>query len=134
LQNLRIYLEKHRGAVRRLISERIKVEMPRQKFWEHLLSATGGFVIVVGALKTGDWIELNLSQLAAVRAMVELVVEGHGLGVRVRELCDAMLCVEREGKGDKCHVGYWSSVYDEAKPKALETPAKLASQRIHESL
>ena len=37
LQNLRIYLEKHPGRVRRMISERIEVEMPRQKFWRHLL-------------------------------------------------------------------------------------------------
>ena len=39
-----------------------------------------------------------------------------------------------EGKKDKFHVGYWFSVYDEARAKALETPAKRAFRRIHESL
>ena len=45
LQNLRIYLEKHLGRVRRMITERIEVDMPRQKFWRHLLSDAAGFVI-----------------------------------------------------------------------------------------
>jgi len=45
LQNLRIYVEKHLGRTRRLISERIQVDMPRQKFWRHLLSDAGGFVV-----------------------------------------------------------------------------------------
>ena len=39
-----------------------------------------------------------------------------------------------EGKSDKFHVGYWFSVYDETQAKALETPAKHAFRRIHESL
>ena len=45
-----------------------------------------------------------------------------------------MLFIELEGKSDKFHVGYWFSVYDEAQAKALETPAKRAFRRIHESL
>ena len=62
LQNLRIYIEKHLGRVRRLITERIKVEMPRQAFWRHLLSDAGGFVIGgAGAVKAGDRVELKLS-------------------------------------------------------------------------
>ena len=42
LQNLRIYLERHLGRTRRLISERIEVDMPRERFWRHLLSGDGG--------------------------------------------------------------------------------------------
>jgi len=62
LQNLRIYVEKHLGRVRRLITERIKVEMPRREFWRHLLSDAGGFVIGgAGAVKAGDRVELKLS-------------------------------------------------------------------------
>ncbi len=137
LQNLRIYLEKHLGRVRRIISERIEVEMPRQEFWRHLLSGAAGFVIGgagAGAVKAGDWIELKLSDAATVRAVVEVLIEGQGLGLRIPELADALLFVELEGKGDKFHVGYWLSVYDEAQAKALEMPAKRAFRRIHESL
>jgi len=135
LQNLRIYLEKHLGRERRLITERIKVEMPRQNFWTHLLSDAGGFVSGrSGALKVGDRIELKLREPSTVRAVVELLVEGKGLSLRIPELTDALLFIELEGKGDKFHVGYWLSVYDEAQAKALEAPAKRAFRRIHESL
>ena len=48
--------------------------------------------------------------------------------------CRRLLFVELGGKGDKFHVGYWFTVYDEAQAKALETPAKRAFRRIHESL
>ena len=135
LQNLRVYLEKHLGRVRRLITERIKVEMPRQKFWRHLLSGAAGLVIGgTGAVKAGDWIQLKISEAASARAVVEVVIDGQGLGLRIPELSDAMLFIELEGKKDKFHVGYWFSVYDEAQAKALEAPAKRAFQRIHESL
>jgi uncharacterized protein YndB with AHSA1/START domain len=135
LQNLRIYLEKHLGRVRRLITERIKVEMPRHKFWRHLLSDAGGlFVGGAGVARAGDRLEVKLQEPAAVRAVVEVLVEGQGLGLRIPDLTDALLFVELEGKSDKFHVGYWLSVYDEAQAQALEAPAKRAFQRIHESL
>ena len=135
LQNLRIYLERHLGRTRTLITERIEVDMPLQKFWRHLLSDAGGFVIGgTGAVKAGDRIELKLSEPATVRAVVEVLIEGQGLGLRIPELSDALLFIELEGKGDKFHVGYWFSVYDEAQAKALETPAKAAFQHIHASL
>jgi uncharacterized protein YndB with AHSA1/START domain len=135
LQNLRIYLEKHQGRVRRLITERIGVEMPRPKFWRHLLSDAGGLVVGgTGAAKPGDEIQLKLKHPAAVRAVVEVMAEGRGLGLRIPEFTDALLFVELEGKGDKFHVGYWLSVYDEAQAKALEAPAKRAFRRVHDSL
>jgi hypothetical protein len=118
-----------------MISERIEVEMPRQQFWRHLLSGAAGLVIGgTGAVKAGDWIELKLKEPTTVRAVVEVLIEGQGLGLRIAELTDALLFVELEGKGDKFHVGYWLSVYDEAQAKALETPAKSTFRRIHESL
>jgi hypothetical protein len=135
VQNLRIYLEKHQGRTRRMITERIQVEMPRQKFWQHLLSDGAG--LVVGApptLKTGDSLKLKVQDSGTVRAVVEVLVEGQGLALRVPELTDALLFLELEGKKDKFHVGYWFSVYDEAQAKALEAPAKSAFKRVHESL
>jgi uncharacterized protein YndB with AHSA1/START domain len=135
LQNLRIYVEKHLGRVRRMISERIEVDMPRQEFWRHLLSDAAGFVVAgAGAVKAGDWIKLKLDEPATVHAVVEVLVEAQGLGLRIPELTDALLFIELEGKSDRFHVGYWFSVYDDAQAKALETPAKRAFRRIHESL
>ncbi len=134
LQNLRIYVEKLLGRTRRMISDRIEVDMPRQDFWRRLLSDAGGFVVGgTGAVKKGDSIELRMSEPGTVRAVVEVVVEGQGLGLRIPELTDALLFIELEGRKDKFHVGYWFSVYDDARAKALEAPAKRAFRRIHES-
>jgi uncharacterized protein YndB with AHSA1/START domain len=135
LQNLRIYLETHLGRTRRMISDRIAVDMPRQKFWRHLLSDAAGFVVGgMGVVRAGDSIELRLKESATVRAVVEMMIEGQGLGLRIPELTDALLFIELEGKKDKFHVGYWFSVYDDAQAKALDAPAKRAFRRIHESL
>ena len=110
--------------------------MPRQKFWRHLLSDAGGFVIGgTGALKAGDSIELQAPGAGdRARGRSRCWSRARALGLRIPELADALLFVELEGKGDKFHVGYWLSVYDEAQAKALETPAKRAFRRIHESL
>lgn len=133
LQNLRIYLEKLQGRTRRMISDRIKVEMPRQEFWRHLLSDAGGLVVGgAGALRAGDPVELRLDKV--MPAVVELAAEGKGLALRIPDLGDALLFIEMEGKKCTFHVGYWFSVYDDARAKALEEPAKLAFRRIHESL
>jgi hypothetical protein len=118
-----------------MITERIQVDMPRQKFWEHLLSEASGLVIGgTGAVTMGDSIKLKLQESGTVRAVVEVMIAGQGLGLRIPELTDALLFIELEGKKDTFHVGYWFSVYDEAQAKALEAPAKLAFRRIHESL
>jgi hypothetical protein len=66
--------------------------------------------------------------------VVEMLIEGHGLSLRIPDLTDALLFIELEGKKDKFHVGYWLSVYDDAQAKALEPDAKAAFHRIHESL
>ena len=135
LQNLRIYLERLQGRTRRMITERIQAEAPRLSFWRHLLSEAGGFVAGgTGAATVGDSLRLKLSGPGTVGAVVEMVVEGQGIGLRIPELDDALLFVELEGKKDRFHVGYWFSVYDEAQAKALEAPAKGAFKRIHDSL
>lgn len=136
LQNLRIYVEKHLGRVRRMISERIAVDRPRQEFWRHLLSDGAGFVIGGGGttVQAGDSIDIQLAETATVRAAVELMIAGSGLGLRIPEFTEALLFIELEGRGDKFHVGYWLSVYDEDQAKALEAPARRAFRRIHESL
>ena len=135
LHNLRIYVEKLQGRTRRMTSDRIQVEMPRQQFWRHLLSDTAGFVVGgTGAVKMGESITVKIADSGTVRAVVEVLVEGQGLGLRVPDLDDALLFIELEGKKDKFHVGYWFSVYDDAQAKALDAPAKAAFRRIHETL
>lgn len=135
LHNLRIYLEKHQGRTRRMISERIRVEMPRREFWQRLLSDAGNLVVGhSGAVKARDSLQLKLGASAPVRAVVEMAIEGQGLGLSIPDLTDALLFIELEGQGDEFHVGYWLSVYDEAQAKALEAPAREAFRRIHESL
>lgn len=135
LHNLRVYLERLQGRTRRMISDRIKVEMSRKNFWQHLLSGAGVFVVNgTGSAKVGDSINVKFDGPATVPAVVEMVIEGQGLGLRIPEFSDALLFVELEGKKDKFHVGYWFSVYDEAQAKSLEEPAKRAFRRIHETL
>jgi uncharacterized protein YndB with AHSA1/START domain len=134
LANLRIYLERLQGRTRRMINERIKVEMPRAEFWRHLLSDSGGFVVGgKGAAKLGESINVKFDA-TPVSAVVEVVIDGYGLGLRIPDLGDAMLFIELEGRKDKFHVGYWFSVYDDARAKFLDAPAKNTFKHIHESL
>ena len=69
-----------------------------------------------------------------MRGVVEVLVEGRGLGLRIPELADSLLFVELEGKSDEFHVGYWLSVYDPAQAKRVESRARAAFKRIHETL
>lgn len=132
LQNLRIYLERHAGRTRRMISERLEAPMPRKAFWKHLLSGNGGLVAGgTGAAKVGDTTTVTLPGQPPARAVVEVAVENQGLGLRLADLADSLLFIELEGKSDKFHVGYWFSVYDEALAKRLDAPAREAFHRVH---
>jgi len=133
LYNLRVYLEKHAGRTRRMISDRLEATMPRQAFWKHLLSSAGLVPGGTGGVKAGDSVQLALDGSAPLRAVAEVVIPGQGLGLRIPDLADALLFIEFEGKSDQFHVGYWFSVYDEAKAKALDAPARGAFKRVHES-
>lgn len=132
LYNLRIYLERLAGRTRHMISERLEATMPRKAFWKHLLSDAGLVAGGKGSVKAGDAVQLALGDGAPVRALAEIVVENQGLGLRIPDLGDALLFVELEGKSDKFHVGYWFSVYDAAKAKTLDAPARRAFKRAHE--
>ena len=136
LENLRIYLERHQGRTRHMTFDRIQVEMPRAAFWHHLLSDASGFVVGgTGRAALGDSLAVRLDPATPPqRAVVEMVVENQGIGLRIPDLTDALLFIELEGRKDKFHVGYWLSVYDDAQAKALEVPAKSAFRRIHEAL
>jgi uncharacterized protein YndB with AHSA1/START domain len=135
LYHLRLYLEKHLGKVRHLISERIACQEARDVAWKQIAAATTGVALgSVDAIKPGDVVEVKLADANTVRAIVEVAIPGHALVLRFAELQDAVLFVELEGGGDSFHVGWYLSLYDAQKAKALDSPAKRAFRRIHESL
>jgi uncharacterized protein YndB with AHSA1/START domain len=129
LQNLRIYLERHAGRTRRMISERLEATMPRKAFWKHILSSLAG---VTATPEVGDTLAVKLAEQAPSRAVVEVMVENQGLGLRIPDLAEALLFIELEGKTDAFHVGYWLSVYDETLAGRRDAPARAAFRRLHE--
>lgn len=134
LYNLRVYLETHLGRVRRMISERLESPVDRARMWRHIASGAAGLLVAGATVKVGEAVQVQLAERAPVRAIVAIVIEGHALALRMVELGDALLFIEMEGKGDAFHIGYWFSVYDEALAKELDTPARRAFRRIHESV
>jgi uncharacterized protein YndB with AHSA1/START domain len=135
LYNLRLYVERHLGSVRHLISSRFEVAAPRDAVWRKLLSASAGLIVASGAaVKTGDWVELKLADPATLRAVVELVIDGHVLAMRIPELQDAVLFIELETGKDKFGVSSYLSVYDEKKAAEIEAPAQRAFERVKAAL
>lgn len=135
LYNLRLYLEKHLGRVRHMISSRFEVSAPRDVAWRKLLSATAGLLITTGgAVKAGDWVQVKLDDPATLRAVVELVIDGHALALRIPELGDAVLFIEFEMGEGKFNIGSWLSVYDGGKAAQVEAPAQRAFERVKAAL
>ena len=135
LYNLRLYLEKHLGRVRHLISSRFEVTAPRAATWRKLLATTTGLIIATGgAVKVGDWVQLKLDDPATLRAVVDLVIDGHVLAMRIPELKDAVLFIELETGEGKFGVSAYLSVYDEKKAAEIEAPAQRAFERVKAAL
>jgi len=135
LYNLRLYVERHLGRVRHLISERFEVRTPRDLVWRHLLSATAGLVLAGGAtVEKGDWVQVELPGLDRVRAAVEVVLDGKVLALRLADLDDSVLFIELETGRDRFHVGCWLSVYDAERARTIEGPARRAFGRLQETL
>jgi uncharacterized protein YndB with AHSA1/START domain len=121
LYNLRLYLERHLGRVRHLISSHFDVTAPRAATWAKLLATSTGLVIATGgAVKAGDWVQLKLADPATLRAVVDLVIEGHVLAMRIPELQDAVLFIEFQTGKEKFGVGAYLSVYDDKKAAEIE--------------
>lgn len=135
LYNLRLYLEKHLGRVRQMISSRFEVTAPRDAAWRKLLSATTGLIIATGgAVKAGDWVQLKLADPGTLRAVVDLVIDGHVLAMRIPDLQDAVLFIEFETGKEKFGVSSYLSVYDEKKFTEVEAPAQRAFERVKAAL
>jgi uncharacterized protein YndB with AHSA1/START domain len=136
LYNLSLYLETHQGRTRRLISERIQVKAPRDAAWKHIASAvTGVAPAAVNGLAVGQRVRVTFDGGSTTSGVVELVVAGKGLAIRLPELTDSVLFIELEGGApDSFHTGWWFSVYDAGRAKELESSAKRTFLRIHESM
>ena len=135
LYNLRVYLEKHLGRVRRMVADRFEVAIAREAFWKYLTSTAAGLIVGgTGAVKVGDWVQLKLTEPATARAVVELVIEGHALAFRLADLKDSLLFIEVEMGKDSFGVGFWLSVYDDGIARDIEAPAKRAFDRIKAAL
>ena len=136
LYNLRLYLETHPGRTRRMISERIQVNAPRDAAWKHIAAAvTGVTPTAVNGLKVGDRVRLAFDGGPSANGIIELVVPTKGLAIRFPELTDAVLFIELEGGNpEKFHTGWWLSVYDAGRAKELEGPATQTFTRIHETM
>ena len=129
LHNLRVYLERHLGRTRRMISQRIEFSAPREAVWKHLLSASAG--LMSGgrvAIKVGDAVEITLPGREPVHAVVEMAIAQRALVLRMAAWRDALLFIELEGGKESFHIGYWLSVYDDALARELDAPAQSAFQ------
>jgi len=134
LENLRIYLERHLGRTRHMISERLEITTARDAFWKHLLSAGAGLVTGGGAnVKKGDTVRVQIGGHAS-KAVVELAVENRALALRLTDFADALLFIELEGGGaPPFHTGFWFSVYDDAKARELEASSRRAFQHVRDT-
>lgn len=136
LYNLRLYLETHQGRTRHMISERLPVTAPRDVAWKHLASAVTGVAPAgVDGLAAGARVRLAFDDGPTADGVVEMVVAGRALAIRLPELTDSVLFIELEGgPPGSFHTGWWFSVYDAARATELEAPARRTFIRIHESM
>jgi uncharacterized protein YndB with AHSA1/START domain len=134
LYNLRLYVERHLGKKRHMISDRIQVPARRHAAWNHIVAAvTGVAPDRVDSIQVGSHGQISLGA-KPTPAVVELAIPDKGLALRLPDLDNAVLFIELEGGGDSFHTGWWLSVYDAARAKELETTAKQTFRKIHDTL
>jgi hypothetical protein len=133
LYNLRLYLETHQGRTRRLISERVAVQAPRENAWKQIVAAATG--VAPAGLATGTRVRMAFDGGPTADGVVELLVPLRGLAIRFPALADSVLFVELEGGNpEKFHTGWYLSIYDAARVQELEAPAKRTFLRVHEAI
>jgi uncharacterized protein YndB with AHSA1/START domain len=117
LHNLRVYLEKHAGKARHLISSRFPVGIGRAQAWKKLPLG-----------RAGEKVKLDLGE--PLDAIVDLNIPERGLALRIPSLHDALLFIEFEGSGEEFHTGAWLSVYDAKTAARIEAGARKALERM----
>ena len=135
LYNLRFYLEKHPGRTRRVISERFQVSAPRATAWKRMASAVTGMApVAAGGFQVGDRVRVAFDGGPTVEGVAEVVVVGRVIAIRLPEL-ESLLFIDLEGNApESFYTGWYLSVYDKARAKELEAPARRTFRRIHESI
>jgi hypothetical protein len=66
--------------------------------------------------------------------VVELIIDGHVLAMRIPELEDAVLFIELETGKEKFGVSSYLSVYEAKKAAEIEAPARRAFERVKAAL
>jgi uncharacterized protein YndB with AHSA1/START domain len=131
LYNMRLYLEKHPGRMRRMFLGRFEVKLAREAAWKKLI---GGLLVDArGDLHAGDAVDLQL-QDRVLRAIVEVLLDGRVIAMRIPDLADSILFVEFEVGQESYHVGLYLSVYDPALAGELEEPYARALERAKNAL
>ena len=118
LWHLQQYLQRHRGASRRLVWRRLRVQLPKAELWARLLEPDG--LVSVGEPRApGSAATLwsgEVGEVAICRPPIHL-------GARFGTLNDALLLVELEPGAPAYSLGVWLSLYGlpEARSRAIET-------------
>ncbi|HVE39821.1 MAG TPA: SRPBCC domain-containing protein [Planctomycetota bacterium] len=134
LYNLRLYLEKHPGKNRRMFLNRFEVTLAREPAWKKLLSAAGGLLVATGGnVHVGDAVDVQLLDRVQ-RGIVDVILDGHVIAMRLPELADSILFIEFEVGQDSFHAGLYLSVYDPALASRLEEPYARALERVKNAL
>jgi uncharacterized protein YndB with AHSA1/START domain len=129
---LRVYLEKHVGKNRRVISTRFPSALPREAAWEKLISPAAG-LLARGVPAVGNVVDVRLHDVTA-SGVVEIAKAGHTLAVRIPELDDSLLHVELETGTPNFHTGIYLSVWDPETGQRIDTPARTALANLSTAL
>ena len=131
LYNLRVYVEKHAGKTRRLISSRFPVGISRAAAWKKFFTPGTGLVMAASTPpRQGEHVKIDLGEAKPLEAVVEIAIAERALAVMIPALGDALLFVEFEGGGESFSIGAWLSLYDAAVASRVEAPAKRAMDRL----
>lgn len=131
LRNLKHYLERHAGVPRVLVSDRRPSFSPRDAAWRVVLALVGGHAPSVDSPATVD---LGSGLQPGV---VEVLVEGRAIAVRLPDLDDSLLFVEMESGSEKWHCGVWLSTYglpksvvDSLRPGVSQLAERIAAAEL----
>jgi uncharacterized protein YndB with AHSA1/START domain len=112
LLSLRVLLERHPGAERVVVWQRLPNELTRPEVYEKLLQP-GGLFREDARMKitSGEGFVLTTSDGEKLSGTVELVKEPRGICLRVAEWKDALLWVTIEGADGKLDAQIWISTF-----------------------
>ena len=132
LWNLVIYVERHFGTPRTMISERRQTTRSFEDVWSELLGPAGLAVEGLETLAAGDRLALTVGD-ESFAGDVSYVRYPRNLAGTLVELNDGLLFVEMEpGSGEGWSCGVWISAYgvDTDETTALQTQLTALADRV----